>query len=294
MRRGRGAARMRRGGGVARALPGLVALAAGLGGCAPRLREQAAAPAVADTAGSAVPDARFTYDQGGITRGPRDRKALALIFTGGSFAEGATVILDALQERGVKASFFVTGDFIRTPEFDPSLRRMVAEGHYLGPHSDAHLLYAPWEERSRTLVTEAAFRTDLERNLDALARYGLTRERLRFFIPPYEWYNEQIAAWAAAMGLVLFNYSPGTRSNADYMLDSDARFISSQQIYDSILAYEAAHADGLNGFLLLLHVGAGDGRTDKMHRLVGPLVDELARRGYAFLRVDQLLAGAAR
>lgn len=237
-------------------------------------------------------DARFTYDQGGITRGARDRKELALIFTGGDYAEGATSILDALAARGVKASFFVTGGFIRHPEFDGYLRRMVAEGHYLGAHSDGHLLYAPWEDRNRTLVTQDSFVADLEQNLAALARYGVPRAAARCFIPPYEWYNAQIAEWAKGMGLVLFNYTPGTRSNADYMPDDEPRFISSQAIYDGILNYEATHADGLNGFLLLLHVGAGGGRTDKMHRFVGPLVDELTRRGYRFVRVDQLLAAA--
>ena len=244
--------------------------------------------------GGAAQDPRFTWDQGGITRGPRDRPELALVFTGGEYAEGAAFILDALRERGVKASFFVTGDFIRKPGYDAHLRRMVAEGHYLGPHSDAHLLYAPWEERGRTLVTEAEFRADLEKNLAALARFGPTREQLRFFIPPYEWYNRQISEWASAMGLVLFNYSPGTRSNADYLPDDDPRFISSQRIYESILAFEASQPDGLNGFLLLLHVGAGEGRTDKLHLLVPSLVDELHRRGYTFRRVDQLLADAAR
>jgi len=54
----------------------------------------------------------------------------------------------------------------------------------------------------------------------------------------------------------------------------------SRKIYESILTFEATQPDGLNGFLLLLHMGAGPGRTDKMHVLVGKLFDELARRGY--------------
>jgi peptidoglycan/xylan/chitin deacetylase (PgdA/CDA1 family) len=233
------------------------------------------------------PDRRpdLTWDQGAITRGPQARRELALVFTGGSWAEGATEILDALAARGVKASFFVTGDFLRTPEFDPYLRRMVRDGHYLGPHSDAHLLYAPWEDRARTIVSQDSFTRDLERNLSDIVRY--TGARMRYFIPPYEWYNQQIADWTRARGIILFNYSPGTRSNADYMLDDDPRFIASQAIYDGILEYERTR--GLNGFLLLLHVGAGPGRTDKMHRFVAPLVDELTRRGYRFRRVDELL-----
>jgi peptidoglycan/xylan/chitin deacetylase (PgdA/CDA1 family) len=237
--------------------------------------------------------ATCTYDRGGIIRGPRDRKRIALIFTGGKYGEGCTNILDALNARHVKGSFFVTGDFLRTPEHEAYLRRMVSEGHYVGPHSDAHLLYCPWEDRSRTLVTEAAFRADLEKNLADLSRYGRAPEQMRFFIPPYEWYNEQIAAWTRRMGLTLFNFTPGTRSNADYLADNDPRFLPSQRILDSILACESGQPDGLNGFLLLLHLGAGPERTDKMYLHVGPLIDELTRRGYTFVRVDEMLGNPA-
>ncbi len=30
------------------------------------------------------------------------------------------------------------------------------------------------------------------------------------------WYNAQISAWTAERGLTLVNFTPGTRSNADY------------------------------------------------------------------------------
>jgi len=246
--------------------------------------------------GAAVPASQpaFSYEHGGIVRGPTDRKRLALVFTGGQHGEGAEAILDALKQRGRKASFFVTGDFIRVEAHQPILRRIVAEGHYLGPHSDSHPLYCAWENRGKTLVTEAFFRADLEKNLRDLALFGFCRDQMRFFIPPYEWYNSDISTWAAAMGVVLFNFTPGTRSNADYMLDSDPRFVSSRKLYAGILAYEAGHVDGLNGFLLLLHLGAGPGRTDKMHRYVAPLLDELAKRGYELVRVDELLRGSIR
>ncbi len=46
---------------------------------------------------------------------------------------------------------------------------------------------------------------------------------------------------------------------------------------------------GLNGFLLLLHIGAGPKRTDKFHTRFGELLDDLAGKGYQFVRVDELL-----
>jgi hypothetical protein len=38
---------------------------------------------------------------------------------------------------------------------------------------------------------------------------------------------------------------------------------------------------------LLLHLGSQ--RQDKMHRLLGPLIEQLKQRGYSFARVDELL-----
>jgi endoglucanase len=247
------------------------------------------APGVATAKGNPSP---CTYDHGGIVRGPRDSKRIALIFTGGSFGEGTETILDALQARRVKGSFFVTGDFLRNPEHQACLRRIVAQGHYLGPHSDKHPLYCPWEDRSRTLVTEEAFRSDLEKNRSDLSKYGPRREQMRFFIPPYEWYNESIVEWTRRMGLVLFNFTAGSHSNADYVSDNDKAYMSSAKIYESIFNFETTQPDGLNGFLLLLHLGSGPGRTDKMHPYVGKLVDELKKRGYEFIRVDEMLATA--
>ena len=42
-------------------------------------------------------------------------------------------------------------------------------------------------------------------------------------------------------------------------------------------------------FLFLLHVGSGPGRTDKFHYRFGELLDQLAAKGYQFVRVDELL-----
>ena len=92
------------------------------------------------------------------------------------------------------------------------------------------------------------------------------------------------------MGLTLVNLSPGTRSAADYTSEKDGNFMSSQAILDSILQHESADPAGLNGFVLLMHVGAGPERADKMHARLPELLAALKERGYAFERIDRLLA----
>lgn len=238
------------------------------------------------------PASDYTWDHGAVIRGPRDEKRLALIFTGGDFGEGTLEILDTLKTHGMPDSFFFTGDYVRNPDRHEGIRRILAEDHYLGPHSHGHLLYCPWEDRERTLVTWEEFSTDLERNLEDLAALGADREGIRWWIPPYEWYNQHIVDWSLGMGLRLFNFTPGTLSHADYTEDDARNFRSSDTIYRSIFDHERTHSDGLNGFLLLSHVGASPRRTDRFFKLLGALIGELKARGYGFARVDALLRDA--
>src|SRR5439155_14170764 len=189
-------------------------------------------------------------------------------------------VLDVLNENHIKASFFFTGDYLRKPEYQPYLKRIVAAGDYLGPHSDSHPLYCPWEDRSKTLVTEEFFKRDLQKNIDDLRRYGvLPKDKVVCFIPPYEWYNQDQTNWAREMGVLLFNFSPGSGSNRDWAPEDHKSFVPSQKIIDDILAYEQKDPHGLNGFLLLLHVGSQ--RKDKPFLLLDGLLEKLEQRGYA-------------
>jgi peptidoglycan/xylan/chitin deacetylase (PgdA/CDA1 family) len=225
---------------------------------------------------------------GAIVRGDVKAKKLAFIFTGDEFGESAAPVLDALKARRAKGSFFVTGKFLRDPKLKPVVRRMVAEGHYLGPHSDSHPLYCDWDSRDKSLVTEEFFTADLEKNLAALRAVGTMRPGTpAYFVAPYEWYNRDHVAWSRKSGVELINFTPGSGSNRDYMREDHSKFVSSRQIRDDILAYEQKDPHGLNGFLLLLHVGSG--RKDPFHTEFGALCDVLTQRGYEFVRVDELL-----
>jgi endoglucanase len=149
-------------------------------------------------------------------------------------------------------------------------------------------------------VSHWDFEMDVKRNHAKLAlerritlRSGKPYDGQIFFVPPYEHWNSEIAHWARGLGYELVSYTPGTRSNADYTEDGASNFVSSQAIFDSILARERDDPHGLNGFLLLLHLGAGPKRTDKFHTRFDELLTVLAAKGYQFVRVDELLEPAA-
>jgi len=227
--------------------------------------------------------------EGGIIRAQRDAKRIAPAFTGHSFAEGGEVILSELAQHKARGSFFFTGEFYANTNFAALIQRIAKDGHYLGPHSDKHLLYCPWDGPKTSLVSRVEFRADLETNLKKIEHFGVKRSDIRYFLPPYEHYNEEIVAWTAELDMKLINYTPGTRSNADYTGEADKNFVSSQVIFDSILKKERDDPNGLNGFILLLHIGAGPGRADKFHTRFGELLDVLAAKGYQFVSVDELL-----
>jgi hypothetical protein len=63
--------------------------------------------------------------------------------------------------------------------------------------------------------------------------------------------------------------------------------VPAEVLFRDILEYEQNAPQGLNGFLLLMHLGSG--RKDPLHRKLGPLCDRLLERGYALERVDELL-----
>ena len=92
------------------------------------------------------------------------------------------------------------------------------------------------------------------------------------------------------MGLQLVNFTPGTRSNADYTYpEMGGKYVSSETIYKSIINYEQSNVNGLNGFVLLVHIGTDPRRKDKFYYYLPKLIKELKGKGYSFVRIDGLL-----
>ncbi|MEQ8687349.1 MAG: polysaccharide deacetylase family protein [Imperialibacter sp.] len=236
----------------------------------------------------------FQCNQGGVVRADTTKKAMTLVFTGDEFADGAAHIIDVLTRQKVKAAFFFTGNFYKNPVFEEIIHQLKQNGHYLGAHSNKHLLYCSWENRDSLLVTKQEFTKDLEENYLKMSRFGIKKQEASYFLPPYEWYNDSISTWTRDFGLQLINFTSGTRSNADYTTPDMPNYRSSEVIYNSILNYEQKDSAGLNGFLLLVHIGTAPERTDKFYIRLEELIVELRAKGYEFKPlVDLLNAGAS-
>jgi len=232
---------------------------------------------------------KLTISQGAITRGDITKKKIALVFTGDEFADGGSVIRKTLNKQNIKASFFLTGKFYDNPKFKSLIVGLKQDGHYLGAHSDQHLLYCAWTKRDSLLVTQKQFSDDLKNNYLKMRKFGILKKDALFFLPPYEWYNKKIAEWTLEEGLQLVNFTPGTRSNADYTYpEQGAQYVNSDKIHQSILDYEVKDPKGLNGFILLVHIGTDQRRTDKYYMQLDNLITALKTKGYSFERVDKI------
>lgn len=226
------------------------------------------------------------YADGCIVRTDPTRKQLTLVFTADDKADGADDILRTLRRHHIRGAFFLTGRFFRL--YPDVVRRLKADGHYVSTHSYGHLLYASWDDRDSLLVTRREFEDDLRRSYDLMRPFGITPQDAPFFIPPYEHYNRQIAAWARAMGLQLVNFTPGTMTNADYTTPDMKNYRSSRQILSRVM--ECERREGLNGHLMLIHLGTDDRRTDKFYRQpLEQLIRRLQHKGYTFVPLLQAL-----
>ena len=223
------------------------------------------------------------YVLGGLIRTDTARKEIHLVFTAHDHGEGLEKVRRVLKKHHIHGAFFFTGDFYRNPAFTKTIRKLIKDGNYLGAHSDKHLLYASWTCRDSTLVSRKEFFDDLKANYAAMKAFGIVKDSAPYFLPPYEWYNADISRWCRQAGLTLINYTPGTSSNQDWTWPGPGRYyVSSDTIFQRILAYEKRDPHGLNGCILLTHPGTDPRRTDRFYDRLDELITLLKKKGYVF------------
>jgi endoglucanase len=236
------------------------------------------------------PPAAFDSDHGAVIRGNRQEKKISLVFTGHEFADGYKTVRQVLKKHQIRGSFFLTGDFYRNPKFSKMISSLKKDGHYLGGHSDKHLLYCDWTRRDSLLVTKNDFISDLKMNYASMRKKGISVGDALYFLPPYEWYNDSIASWCWQYGLQLINFSPGTSSNQDWTYpELNNQYVDSDTLLKKIISFEKNNRDGLNGFILLTHFGTDPRRTDKFYDKLDSLLGTLESLDYKFVTMKELL-----
>ncbi|HBA48813.1 MAG TPA: peptidoglycan N-acetylglucosamine deacetylase [Lachnospiraceae bacterium] len=102
-----------------------------------------------------------------------DVRKIAITFDDGPHPRYTEQLLDGLKERGVVATFFVTGEHA---ELHPEvIERMKEEGHLVGNHTYSHI--------QLTKNNREAFKKELIKTNEILK--GITGEEVQYVRPPY-------------------------------------------------------------------------------------------------------------
>lgn len=220
-----------------------------------------------------------------MTIGPRDRREIVVSFDAGSTDRGAVQILDALRERGIRTTIFLTGEFIaRAPEL---ARRIAADGHEAGNHTDTHPHLTTYAQNGRQATRPGVDRAFLARELSRTARlYRETTGKAMAPIwrAPYGEQNPEIRRWAAEEGYWHVGWTGGRAGldALDWVTDPASPAYHSAERVVAMLVERAE-----SGGIVLLHLGSD--RDVPVASRIGTLFDGLAARGFRYARATEFL-----
>lgn len=202
-----------------------------------------------------------------LSRGPTtDPPRVAITFDDGPTEPYTSQVLDILRELDVKATFFMIGSNIeRWPE---AVRRAAAEGHLIGNHTYRH-------DHVGVLRGGAYWRSEIDRADQAIQR--LIGQRPSLFRPPMGMKTWFIARAARASSHTIVTWSQRAL---------DGKTTTPQRIIARLVPRVRA------GDIITLHDGVDPNSRRTSHATVEalrPLILALRERGFAIVRLDELL-----
>ncbi|MFI5358744.1 MAG: polysaccharide deacetylase family protein [Halanaerobiales bacterium] len=188
--------------------------------------------------------------------GVRGRNQIALTINvdwGEEFIPG---MLKIMEERDVRATFFVTGQWaMKNKEM---LKLMADKGHEIGNHGYSHQHPA---KLSRDGLIEL-----IKKNEEVI--YQITKQRTRLFAPPYGEVDERIAGIVSSIGYKTIMWSADT--------------IDWQRPAPEIIVQRAVNKID-DGGIILMHP------TEPSLAALDDIIDILTKRGYRFVTVSELI-----
>lgn len=181
-------------------------------------------------------------------------RCVALTFDDGPKAGKTDALLDMLEQKGVKATFFLIG--AQVEEGAELVKRMDADGHQIGIHTFKHV--------DLSCLNEADQREEIEKSKEAIEKV-LKRSEKFVVRPPFGQMNSALEQWI----------------NAPIILwDVDTEDWTGKAAQDIIMETVETVRDG---DIILMH-------DISEHGLEGAsgIIDELQQMGYTFLTIDEL------
>ncbi|HZE89138.1 MAG TPA: polysaccharide deacetylase family protein [Verrucomicrobiae bacterium] len=205
--------------------------------------------------------------------------------------EGAGSILDALKERGLKATFFLAGRFV--VRFPALARRIAEEGHEAANHTYSHdhltrgAAAGRWETRPG--LTFAILKDEMDRTATAYAA-ATGRALTPLWRAPYGETNAEIDAWAGEAGYTHVPWTEGLDA-LDWVSDESSRLYQSPETALARLLRRLAARDGAEGpAFVLMHLGSSRPEGERFAGALPALIDGARALGYRFETASEALA----
>lgn len=185
---------------------------------------------------------------------PADIRRVALTFDDGPHPVYTEQLLDGLKERGVRVTFFVTGEHA---EIHPDIiKRMVEEGHLVGNHTYSHI--------QLTKTNREIYKEELIKTNEILKE--ITGQEVQYVRPPYGSWDKSFEK-ELNMFPVLWNVDPMDWCSENVSCITE-KIVSKVKENDIILMHD--YYD-----------------TSVMAAL--KTIDELLDEGYTFVTVDEIM-----
>ena len=182
-------------------------------------------------------------------------KLVALTFDDGPHREFTPQVVEALNQRGAKGTFFMVGSWVGQKE--ELVRQMADDGHQIANHS--------WEHANFSDLDEAAIRADIERSR---ARLREVTGQQDFLVRTPFGVRTEAALAAIDSPLILWSQDP-----------------AEGQIVDGAEMARRVIQNIRDGDIILLH----DSTQDNLNAACA-IMDALQKKGYQFVTVDELFA----
>ena len=183
-----------------------------------------------------------------------DSRKIAITFDDGPHPYYTEQLLDGLKERGVKATFFVTG--MHAEQYPELICRMSEEGHLIGNHTYSHMQLSSSNSDS--------FKEELIQTNEVIEE--LTGQEVQYVRPPYGTWDKKFEK-ELNMFPVLWTVDP-----LDWCSDNVAGIVH------KVTSKVKENA------IILMHDEYKSTVTAALQ-----VIDELTEEGYEFVTVDELL-----
>ena len=178
---------------------------------------------------------------------------VAITFDDGPSTVYTKILLDGLKERGVKATFFLTGQEIQYSK--AVVKRMAREGHIIGNHTYSHI--------DLKKVNYAQGKDEIEKTNNIIK--DLTGKKPEYIRPPYGDWDKRLMN-ETDMSIVLWSVDP------EDWKDQNANIVANRVIKSTS-----------DGDVILLH---DIFKTSVDAAFI--IIDDLREKGYEFVTIDKI------